>query len=360
MSSHTETPPAPTSARWSTAAALVVGWALVVLLLLYFLEVRPRLRSDAPSVATVRTAQPDFPAPPVGAVVYSRQMGDTALALGVVPEPGRVIAQASVVGPEGEGVSGLDVSFDTHGSTVTGRTCGAGCYRAALPTVTVPKALDVVVDGDSTTRWSVPLPESWPPADADRLVTRAERVWRALRSLSFDETLRSDESHVVTSSWQAAGARPTRVPDRRRRLRGHRRQAALGPGAGQAVEGVTTAADSPADTAMGGCHECPRRRYDRGTRPAGARRHLLRPEDAGLVHGDRRPQDLPHVRRAHGRDRALHARPVPLVRRDAGHPTTRRLSAGSLGSAPEQARPAAHQLGPSHATGGVTLFRPPP
>ena len=202
MSSHTETPPAPTSARWSTATALIVGWALVVLLLLYFLEVRPRLRSDAPSVATVRTAQPDFPAPPVGAVVYSRQMGDTALALGVVPEPGRVIAQASVVGPEGEGVSGLDVSFDTHGSTVTGRTCGAGCYRAALPTVTIPKALDVVVDGDSTTRWSVPLPESWPPADADRLVTRAERVWRALRSLSFDETLHSDESHMVTSSWR--------------------------------------------------------------------------------------------------------------------------------------------------------------
>jgi len=202
MSSRIETPPAPTAARWTTAAALVVGWALVVLLLLYVLEVRPRLRTDAPSVATVRTGQPDFPAPPVGAVVYSRQMGDTALALGVVPEHGRVIAQASIVGPEGEGVPGLDVTFVTGSSTVIGRPCGAGCYRAALPTDAVPSAVDVIVDGDSTTRWSVRLPESWPPLDAASLVTRAERVWRALRSLSFDETLSSDEGHVVTSSWQ--------------------------------------------------------------------------------------------------------------------------------------------------------------
>lgn len=202
MSLRIETPPAPAPARWTTAAALVVGWALVVLLLLYFLEVRPRLRTDATGVATVRTAQPDFPAPPVGAVVYSRQMRDTALALGIVAEPGRVIAQASVVGAEGAGVSGLDVSFGTRGSTVTGQPCGPGCYRAALSTDAVPKAVDVVVEGDSTTRWSVPLPESWPPVDAAPLINRAERVWRALRSLSFDETLRSDESHVVTSSWQ--------------------------------------------------------------------------------------------------------------------------------------------------------------
>lgn len=202
MSSRIETPPAPTSARWATSAALVVGWMLIVLLLLYVLEVRPRLRTDAPSVATVRTAQPDFPAPPVGAVVYGRQMGDTALALAVAPEPGRVIAQASVVGPDGEGVSGLDVSFGSHGSNVTGRPCGPGCYRAALRTVTAPRTLDVVVGGDSATRWDVPLPESWPPADAAHVVTRAERVWRTLRSLSFEETLRSDESHEVTSSWQ--------------------------------------------------------------------------------------------------------------------------------------------------------------
>jgi hypothetical protein len=52
---------------------------------------------------------PRFPAPPDGAVVYSRQLGSDALALGVVPRHGSVLAQASVVGPEGRGVSGLAV-----------------------------------------------------------------------------------------------------------------------------------------------------------------------------------------------------------------------------------------------------------
>jgi hypothetical protein len=205
MSSHTETPATP---RWTRSAALVVGWVLIVLLLLYFLELRPRSRTEAPSVATVPTAQPNFPAPPEGAVVYSRELGDKAVALAVVPGTGQVIVQASVVGPRGVGVSGLDISFGADGSTLGARSCGAGCYRAALPTSGAPRAIDVVVEGDSTMRWSVALPETWPPTDATRVLTRAERVWRGLRSLSFDETLRSDERHILTSSWQ------TQAPDR--------------------------------------------------------------------------------------------------------------------------------------------------
>ena len=180
----------------------VVVWVLVVLLLLYFLELRPRSRTAASSVSTVPTVQPDFPAPPEGAVVYSREFGDAALALGVVPGTDQVIVQASVVGPEGDGVSGLGVSFGAQGSTVDGRSCGAGCYRAALPTTGAPRAIDVVVEDASTMRWSVALPETWPPADAAPVLKRAERVWRSLRSLSFDETLRSNERHVLTSSWQ--------------------------------------------------------------------------------------------------------------------------------------------------------------
>ena len=188
--------------RWTTSAALVVGWVLIVLLLLYFLELRPRSRAEPQSVATVPTVQPDFPAPPEGAVVYSRELGDKALALGIVPGTDQVLVQASVVGPQGEGVSGLDVTFGAQGSTVAGRSCGAGCYRAALPSVGSPRAIDLAVGGDSAMRWSVAVPETWPPADATRMLARAERVWRSLRSLSFDETLRSDERHGVTSSWQ--------------------------------------------------------------------------------------------------------------------------------------------------------------
>src|SRR6266496_423151 len=100
MSSRTESP-APQSlrpglSRWSTVG-LVVGWTACVLLLFYFLEVRPRERTQAPGVETVPTVQAGFPAPPQDAVVYSRQLGRNALALGVVPGAGHVVVQASVV-----------------------------------------------------------------------------------------------------------------------------------------------------------------------------------------------------------------------------------------------------------------------
>ena len=187
--------------RWSTAA-LVLGWAACVLLLVYFLEVRPRLRTEAPQVETVPTVQAGFPAPPQGAVVYSRQLGRDALALAVLPDSDQVVVQASVVGPEREGVSGLDVTFGNGGLTASGRACGAGCYRAVLPAEARPTAIDVVVvDGDARTSWSVPLPGRWPPRDAAPLVGRADRVWRSLRSLAFDETLGAGLQTVVRSSW---------------------------------------------------------------------------------------------------------------------------------------------------------------
>jgi hypothetical protein len=173
-----------------------------VLLLVYFLEVRPRLRVDAPSVETVPTVQAGFPAPPRGAVVYARQLGPNALALGVVPGADQLIAQASVVGPEGDGVSGLDVAFAAAGSTARARSCGAGCYRAALRTDAAPRAIEVTVDGDESTRWAVSLPAVWPPRSGAATVARADSVWRALRSLSFEEVLGSGLPHVVRSSWQ--------------------------------------------------------------------------------------------------------------------------------------------------------------
>jgi hypothetical protein len=135
-------------------------------------------------------------------------MGRDALALGVVPGSEQVIAQVSVVGPQGEGVSALDVTFAADGSTVSARSCGAGCYRAALPTVERPRAIDVVVEGDSSTRWTVPLPREWPPRSAAAVVGRADQVWRSLRSLSFDETLGAGLDRVVRSSWQV------QAPDR--------------------------------------------------------------------------------------------------------------------------------------------------
>jgi hypothetical protein len=206
MSSRTETPSRGTASSAhvtkSTTAALVLGWALVVLLLVYFLELRPALRGSAPVVEVVPTVQAGFPAPMRGALVYSRQLRDVALAVAIKPGVDGSLAQASVVGPDGEGVTGLAVSFAVEGRTAAARPCGSGCYRAAIADNGRPRTIDLVVTGGSTTRWHLVLPKEWPPRDATALLSAAERTWRSLRSLSFDETLTSGLSRVVASSWR--------------------------------------------------------------------------------------------------------------------------------------------------------------
>lgn len=154
--------------------------------------------SSAPAVAAQTAAPstgkaPGFPSPPVGAVVYARQWGGDAIALGVVPQQGHVLAQASVLGPQGVGVSDLQVSLNGQAATA----CGAGCYRTTLPGA--PPSIEVRV---RSTRWRVSLPAPWPPRDATALLERAGRAWRSLHSLSFHEHLASDAIHETTSTWR--------------------------------------------------------------------------------------------------------------------------------------------------------------
>jgi hypothetical protein len=151
-----------------------------------------------------------FPAPPQGAVVFSRQLGSDALALGVVAVGDRLGVQASVLGGQGTGVSGLDVAFTGDGATVNAEECGAGCYRAVLPSGRHAASVTVAIRrGPSAVRWRVALPETWPPADASALVLRAGRVWRSLRSLSYHESLASSPSAAVQSAWRVVA--PDRV-----------------------------------------------------------------------------------------------------------------------------------------------------
>jgi hypothetical protein len=161
-----------------------------------------------PAPAAPAASGPRFPASPGGAVVYSRRLGSDALALGVVPQPGRVLVQASVVGPQGRGVSGLAVTFRVQGAAHAATACGAGCYRASLVAAGRPAAVDVVVRGAQSADWRVALPAAWPPPDGTALVARAESVWRSLRSLSFSERLGSGAGHVVLSTWRV------QAPDR--------------------------------------------------------------------------------------------------------------------------------------------------
>lgn len=124
------------------------------------------------------------------------------LALGVVPRRGSVLAQASVVGPQGRGVSGLAVTFVAQRATKAAIACGAGCYRATLATKGRPASVDLVLRGGLSAHWHVALPVAWPPADGAALLARAGAVWRSLRSLSFSESLASGAGHVALSTWR--------------------------------------------------------------------------------------------------------------------------------------------------------------
>jgi hypothetical protein len=154
-------------------------------------------RSGSPSApaaaATTNANGQGFPRPPRGAVVYARQWGGDAIALGVVPKQGHVLAQVSVLGPQGVGVSRLQVSLNGQAATA----CGTGCYRTTLRGT--PASIAVRV---RSTRWQVALPTPWPPRDASAVLERAGRVWRSLHSLTFHEHLASDSVHETTSTWK--------------------------------------------------------------------------------------------------------------------------------------------------------------
>ena len=174
---------------------MVGGIAVAVVLITVAFLVRPQASSststDQPAVPVAQRA--GFPAPPSGAVVFSRQMGADDLALGVVPQRGHVLVQVSVVGPQGTGVAGLDVRVNGERASA----CGSGCYRTSL--TGTPASVEVRV---RSTRWCVALPAAWPPRDASALLERAGRAWRSLHSLSFHEHLASDSVHSTTSSWR--------------------------------------------------------------------------------------------------------------------------------------------------------------
>jgi len=203
----------------AAVGALAAGVAAVVVVAVLLSRtpgpVQAALPAPAAAAAPAATVRPPakasagFPAPPDGSVVFARADGSNVLALAAAPRGKALLLQASVLGPQGKGVAGLDVSFTHDRRSARAGACGAGCYKAQLPVAQRPSTVLVDVHGGTAaTRWRVALPHNWPPADAGALMARAERVWRSLRSLSFRERLASDATHATTSVWRAA------APDR--------------------------------------------------------------------------------------------------------------------------------------------------
>jgi hypothetical protein len=165
----------------------------------------PKSATAEPSAATPQTPtnEPSFPAPPKGAVVFSRPAGSDVLALGIVPGK-RPLLQASVLGGQGQGVKGLAVSFGVGGTTLRGTPCGPGCYRAKTSSANLREAIELRVAGKKPVTWRVSLPKPWPPPDGSAIVARASKTFRKLKTLTTDDSLSSGLGRTVRTHWTIA------------------------------------------------------------------------------------------------------------------------------------------------------------
>jgi hypothetical protein len=194
--------------------ALVVGAVAVVIVVVLGHRTPGPLSSGmaataapaSPPASSGETPAPVFPAPPKRAVVFSRQDGSNILALAVVPGK-KLGLQASIVGDQGQGVTGAKVAFDVDGARRSAVACGPGCYRATANAGGAPERVVVRVahEDGSVTTWPVTMPRQWPPPDASSIVARATRNYRNLKSLVIDDRLASDATHAVVTRWQIIG-----------------------------------------------------------------------------------------------------------------------------------------------------------
>lgn len=188
------------SAELAVVTALVGAVAVLTAL-------RPGIDAvDAGPVAAPReVARPTVP--PRGALVLGQQ--SRRLAVGLAVRPGNPLrVTATVVGPTGRGVDGLDVSLaasdGADGAPVSrpAEPCGPGCYEAALP-VAAPTRATVRIDGSGPPRTvSYTLAESWPPPSGQAFLRRATGAFRSLDSAVFEERLGSGRGTTLDTTWK--------------------------------------------------------------------------------------------------------------------------------------------------------------
>jgi copper transport protein len=146
--------------------------------------------------------------PPAGALALARRSGDLAVAVAVQRKPLRLTA--TIVGPDGTGLDGLDVQLiagaATSGTRTGGRPCGHGCYtgRLAFPSPNFV-AVNFETGGRSrSVRFTVPRSEGAGTA----FLRRAARSYRRARSVVYVERLTSGLGPGIVTTWKLA------APDR--------------------------------------------------------------------------------------------------------------------------------------------------
>jgi hypothetical protein len=130
------------------------------------------------------------PPPPRGALVLGGESGSRAVALAV----GKRRLTATVLSPSGGPLSGLDVSFRSGSRVIPAKPCGPGCYLAATAR---PRRVELRLSGSRPVTFDVP--DRSQPAAA--IVSRAARATRALKSLVYEESLRSGPKGGLLTKW---------------------------------------------------------------------------------------------------------------------------------------------------------------
>jgi hypothetical protein len=149
---------------------------------------------DRTAAAAVAVAKGPPPLPAREMVVQAGEAGSYGVALAFKP-PGE---EVTVLGPDGEGVNGLDVTIDGQRAG----PCGSGCYGAFVP---LHGTATVVVNRTDAVVFRIP-PH---PRPAPRLVARATQAFRALRSVDYVERLASSPRDRVVSDFTLE--RPNRL-----------------------------------------------------------------------------------------------------------------------------------------------------
>jgi hypothetical protein len=161
-------------------------------------------RSDSGSwPARVPVSQKGYPAPLQGAIVSSRQFGSDGLGVSLLPRDGKLLVQVSAVGPQGNGLPGLDVGVTAGSRPGAVTSCGKGCYGASLPAARAGSQIILQVrSGSRSVRWPVTVPAASAYRDASPVVLRAARTWRSLRTLAMHERLASTAAPPLRSAWR--------------------------------------------------------------------------------------------------------------------------------------------------------------
>ena len=192
-----------------TVSAELAVLTLVVGAVALLTTLRPGRDASAEPQAVASAEVAPAAAPPTGSVTFAKESGALAVALAVRPvDPLRLVA--TIIGPSGRGVDGLDVELRAenagHRATASARPCGHGCYAASLR-VSQPSVFKVEIGRSRAVAF--PVTGAWPPPSGMSFLRRATSAFRGLRSAVYQEHLASRPGNAIDTTWKVRA--PNRV-----------------------------------------------------------------------------------------------------------------------------------------------------